>query len=230
MSQVATRRPASRLPRERRVSDIMQAARAVFEEKGYQDALLSEIAERAGVVEGTIYRYFDSKRDLLVRVMEQWFEALLAENDDLASIPGTRERLRALVWRHLTSIRRRPALSRMMLMEIRPDPGYRGSRLYELNRAYTHHVAEIVRRGVATGEFVADVPATLVRDMLYGCIEHHTWAFLRGEGDFAVDATADAITALVYRGLAAPERGPEAVARLEAVAARLERCLKPEQR
>jgi AcrR family transcriptional regulator len=228
MSQTATRRPASRLPRERRVSDIMEAARAVFEENGYHEALLSEIAERAGVVEGTIYRYFDNKRDLLLRVMEQWYEELLAENNDLSSIAGSRARLRALVWRHLTSIRRRPALSRMMLMEIRPDPGYRSTRLYELNRAYTHQVTDIVRHGVATGEFVADVPPALVRDMLYGCIEHHTWAFLRGEGDFAVDATADAITALVHRGLVAP--GNDVVARLESVAARLESCLTREQR
>jgi TetR/AcrR family fatty acid metabolism transcriptional regulator len=66
--------------------------------------------------------------------------------------------------------------------------------------------------------------------MLYGCIEHHTWAFLRGEGDFVVDATADAITALVHRGLAVPDRGGDVVERLEAVAARLERCLAPEQR
>jgi AcrR family transcriptional regulator len=203
---VQARRAASRLPRERRVSEIMEAARAVFEEHGYQDALLSDIAERAGVVEGTIYRYFDNKRGLLVRVLEQWFEELLTENEDLVAIADTRERLRTLVWRHLTSIRRWPALSRMMLMEIRPDPGYRATRLYELNRAYAQHVADIVRAGVAAGAFAADVPAPLVRDMLYGCIEHHTWAFLRGEGDFAVDATADAITALLHRGLAPEPR------------------------
>jgi AcrR family transcriptional regulator len=204
------------------VSDITEAARAVFEEKGYQDALLSEIAERAGVVEGTIYRYFDSKRDLLVRVMEQWFDELLAENQDIPAIGGTHERLRALVGRHLMSIRRRPALSRMMFMEIRPDPGYRASRLYELNRAYTHQVAEIVRHGVAIGEFAADVPAALVRDMLYGCIEHHTWAFLRGEGDFAVDATTDAIVTLLHRGLAAPDRGNEMAGGQGSIAERLD--------
>jgi TetR/AcrR family transcriptional regulator, fatty acid metabolism regulator protein len=200
---VQARRPATRLPRERRVSEIMEAARAVFEEHGYHAAPLSEIAERAGVVEGTIYRYFDNKRDLLVRVLEQWFEELLAENADLASISDTRERLRTLVWRHLTSIRRQPALSRLMFMEIRPDPGYRATRLHDLNRAYTHQLTELVRAGVSAGEFAADVPATLARDMLYGCIEHHTWAFLRGEGDFSVDAAADAITALVHRGLGA---------------------------
>ena len=198
------RRTVSRLPRERRVDDITKAARAVFEEKDYQTALMSEIAARAGVVEGTIYRYFENKRALLVRVLEQWYETLLAENRTLGAISGTEARLRALVWRHLTSIRQHPALSRLMFQEIRPDPGYRATKRYAHNRAYTQQVGVIVRHGVAVGEFAPGIPAALIRDMIYGCIEHHTWAFLRGEGDFAIDAAADAIAGLICRGLAPP--------------------------
>ena len=52
------RRQAVRLPREQRVAEIMQAARAVFIEKGYEEALLSDIAERADVVEGSIIPLF----------------------------------------------------------------------------------------------------------------------------------------------------------------------------
>ncbi len=66
----------------------------------------------------------------------------------------------------------------------------------------------------------------LVRDMIYGCVEHHTWAYLRGEGDFRVDETADMITNVVYRGLAA-EAKSETSARddRDAVAVRLERAV-----
>lgn len=222
------RRSAARLPRERRVADIMAAARDVFTERGYQDALIADIAARAGVVEGTIYRYFANKRDLLVRVIEEWYGAMLARNADLATIGGTRARLHALVRRHLAAIRAEPALSRLMFMEIRPDPGYRATRLYDLNRLYTREVAEIVRHAVATGEFATDVPPALVRDMIFGCIEHHTWAFLRGEGDFSVDAAADGIVTLVCRGLATaaaatdPGRLAAVVARLEEAAVRVE--------
>ncbi len=59
---VPGKRRVFRLSREKRVADIMAAARDVFREKGHGDALLSEIAERANVVEGSIYRYFDNKR------------------------------------------------------------------------------------------------------------------------------------------------------------------------
>ena len=98
MSQSASgRRQVSRLSRERRVADIMKAAREVFSEKGYDEALLSDIAERADVVEGSIYRYFENKRDLLVKVIEHWYKMMLSDYDrQLSGISGTRNRLRCV--------------------------------------------------------------------------------------------------------------------------------------
>jgi hypothetical protein len=95
---------------------------------------------------------------------------------------------------------------------------------------------EVARMAMATPEGPAIV-STLreaeyfaeggVRDMIYGCIEHRTWAFLRNEGDFDTDATADGITDVVFGGLVArkPEDEPmaKAISRMEDVAARLER-------
>ena len=82
MSESAERRQVFRLPRERRVSDLMAAARTVFSEKGYQDTSTAEIAERAGVVEGTIYRYFSNKRDLLIKVVEAWYDEMISDYDE----------------------------------------------------------------------------------------------------------------------------------------------------
>ena len=229
MAQAGTRRQVNRLPAERRIADIMVAARAVFTEKGYSEALISDIAERAGVVEGSIYRFFTNKRDLLVRVVERWYEEMLAQDDEqFAGVRGTWNRIRFIVHHHLMSIRREPALSRLVFQELRPDPDYRKTRLYQLNQAYTHRIVDVVREAAASGEFRSDFSASLVRDLVYGCIEHRTWAFLRNEGDFDVEQTADGITDIVYRGLAKPAAAPDpladSVSRLEAVAERLERA------
>src|SRR6202021_3109600 len=62
----------SRLSREERAADIIKHARILFCEKGYSDTLVSEIAERAGVVEGSVFHYFPTKRDLLIMTVEQW--------------------------------------------------------------------------------------------------------------------------------------------------------------
>ena len=48
---------------------LMDSARAVFFEDGFERANLDEIARRAGLAKGTIYRYFDSKAELYVEVL-----------------------------------------------------------------------------------------------------------------------------------------------------------------
>jgi AcrR family transcriptional regulator len=204
-SETGARRQVNRLPPERRVADILAAARAVFTEKGYQEALISDIAERAGVVEGSIYRFFANKRDLLVKMVEHWYEDMLAHDDEqFGGVRGTWSRIRFIVHHHLASIRREPALSRLVFQELRPDPNYRQTRLFQLNQVYTHRLVDIVKAAMAAGEFRTDISASLVRDMIYGAVEHRTWSFLRDEGDFDLDETADGITEIIYQGLAKP--------------------------
>ncbi|WP_428248524.1 TetR/AcrR family transcriptional regulator [Ferrovibrio sp.] len=199
-----TRKRASRLPRERREADILEAARTVFRLRGYEAASISEIAERAGVVEGSIYRYFQNKRALLVRVIEDWYSGMIEEDSHLlASVTGIRNRLRYIIWHHLKALHDEPGLSSLVFLEFRPDPQYRKTTIYTLNRRYTARATAVVRDAMQSGEFRSDVPPGLVRDLIYGCVEHHTWAFLRGEGGFDIEAVADSITDLVYRGLAA---------------------------
>lgn len=227
MAQSTARRQVNRLPPERRIADIMTAAKAVFTEKGYDEALISDIAERAGVVEGSIYRFFTNKRALLVRVIEHWYEDMLArDTEQFAGVRGSWNQIRFIVHHHLMSIRREPALSRLVLQEFRPDPGYRNTRLFELNQTYVHRIIDVIKEAVANGEFRSNVSPGLIRDMIYGCIEHRTWAFLRNEGDFDVEETADNITDIVYRGLVIDKTAEEplgsVVSRLEKVAARLE--------
>jgi TetR/AcrR family fatty acid metabolism transcriptional regulator len=227
----AARKSASRLPFDDRLGDIMAAARAVLTEKGYEKVTIADIAERAGVVEGTLYRYFANKRDLLVKVALAWFGEQLTEPSHLESIEGTRSKLRHLAWRTLTIIQREPVLARYMLMELRPDPGYRQSPFFELNKRFTSDVLRVCQDAIATGEFRDDVSASMLRDMLFGAIEHRTWAFLRGEGRISIGEVADGIATVIYRGMLAEPRPAASagagdldsvVERLELVAKKLE--------
>jgi TetR/AcrR family transcriptional regulator, fatty acid metabolism regulator protein len=223
------RRQIYRLPRAQRVADIMLTARAVFREKGYSDAMIAEIAERAGVVEGTIYRYFSGKRDLLIKVVEHWYEDMLTDYDrELFGIRGTWNRLRFMIWRHLSVIHNDRAMCRLIFNELRSGPEYRETAVFELNREYTARTLAIIQDAMDSGEFRAGIPLRIVREMIYGGVEHHTWSYLRGDGDFSPEEVADSITDIIYRGLVrsgvALDRGEEAIRRLEEVAERLERA------
>lgn len=196
-------REGGRLSREARAADILRHARAVFAEKGYSDALVSEIAERAGVVEGSVFHYFPTKRELLIKAVEQWYTGLIWDYDQrLESISGTWNRLRFMIWGHLNVIHEQPGMTKLIVDEIRPGPEYRDTAIFELNRAYTRRTLDIIDEAIATGEFRADVPKTVIRAMIYGGVEHFAFAFLRGEGDFSPDEAADSLADIIYRGLA----------------------------
>ena len=51
--------------------EILDAAAALFAERGYERTPVKEIAERAGISPGTIYIYFDGKRDLLLSIADR---------------------------------------------------------------------------------------------------------------------------------------------------------------
>jgi AcrR family transcriptional regulator len=57
-----------------RRSDIMQAALELIAEQGFHRTPMAEIAKKAGVAAGTIYRYFDSK-DLLINELHRKLES-----------------------------------------------------------------------------------------------------------------------------------------------------------
>lgn len=227
MAEKKVRKRVNRLPAEQRIADIMVAARAVFTTRGYESALISDIAERAGVVDGSIYRFFANKRELLMRVIEDWYEKIILEDDQrYYAVRGTWNRIRFIVFHHLQAIVREPALTKLAFTELRADPEYRQMRLYKLNQAYTRRLIELVREAIDNGEFRPDVSPSLVRNMLYGCIEHSTWAFLRHEGKLDIEQVADGIADILYNGLVVRHAEGDILVladRLEAATIRLER-------
>jgi TetR/AcrR family transcriptional regulator, fatty acid metabolism regulator protein len=222
MTRATQRKAASRLSPGKRIADIVAAARLEIAANGYDGTSMLAVAQRAGVVEGTLYRFFKTKQDLMLRVAEQWLEELLAEDFGLGSIRGTWNRLRHLIWRGLQLMHNEPAISRFVMFEMRPSASYRTTRVFQLNRRFTGEVRAVCEEAIQTGEFRNDVSPALLRDMIFGCIEHQTWAFLHGEGDFQLNELADSITNVIYRGMAS--RAPGEDDRVEKVVKRLEKA------
>lgn len=220
-----------RLSKETRVAEIMKASRALFRERGAENFLTSELAERCGISEGTIYKYFASRRDLLVQVAEEWFEEFLEEGHPHDRDLPFRERLLQVIRRNLTIIRSEPSLTRFLLADLRADPGYRSMRIYEQNRRVGRGITDIINDGIASGALRPDVQARTLRNMIQGCIEYQIWSYLRGEGDFSVEQSAQNITDIVVRGVATEtvRTGAldDAVGRIEAAATRFERLVPP---
>ncbi|HEX3955129.1 MAG TPA: TetR/AcrR family transcriptional regulator [Trebonia sp.] len=66
-------------PPDVRWMQITNAAAVVFAEKGFSAARMSDIAEQAGVSQGTIYRFFESKEDIALGLFKVGQDACRAE-------------------------------------------------------------------------------------------------------------------------------------------------------
>ena len=62
---------------------IFSAAVDLFNEKGFSNTSMQDIADNANLAVGTLYNYFPSKNDLLLDIMHEEIEITIAENDAL---------------------------------------------------------------------------------------------------------------------------------------------------
>ncbi|MDO7896937.1 TetR/AcrR family transcriptional regulator [Pseudomonas citrulli] len=109
-----------------RPAEIIEAALDVFAECGFAAAKLGDVAQRAGVVKGTLYRYFDTKEDLF-RAVVQHAVAINLQGIEQASAgdQGTlRERVPLMLDAAAGRLgdRRVPALARLVIGESRTFP------------------------------------------------------------------------------------------------------------
>lgn len=115
----ASERPKFRRRKADRPAEIVEAALAVFAEKGFAAAKLDEIAARAGVSKGALYLYFETKEDLFRAVVEQ----AIAPNLEMmramiAAHPGPISDLLRLVPERLAAILERLPVGGVLKMVI----------------------------------------------------------------------------------------------------------------
>jgi len=83
-----------------RAGDILDAAWDLFADRGYHDVAIADVARSLGVGHGTVYRYFDNKRQLFGHVVERVVERLAtALADEPFDAASTLEEYRAQVVR-----------------------------------------------------------------------------------------------------------------------------------
>ncbi len=225
MPETNTRKKPPRKSRDDRKLEILRAAREVFEEVGYERATVAEIARRIGVVEGTVFHYVGSKRALVLDVMEQFYEqATATQRSGLQGIRGTRNRLHYVIRFHVANMHDNAALCGVILRESRGIDNELTRDIRRLNRAYTDPLKQVLVNGIEAGEIRPDIELPVVRNMVYGGIEHALWDQLSERKTIKVDELAEQITEMVFHGIRLPPSQTQQD-ELTALAARLNHLL-----
>ncbi|OPX32965.1 MAG: hypothetical protein B1H11_13325, partial [Desulfobacteraceae bacterium 4484_190.1] len=76
---------------------VLESAKEIFAKKGYYSATIAEIANNAGVAEGTIYTYFKNKEDLLFSIIRMHFEQLEKVFPDMFHLKHPLRQLRRFI-------------------------------------------------------------------------------------------------------------------------------------
>jgi AcrR family transcriptional regulator len=162
---------------------VLDAALEMFAERGYAGVATNEIAKKAGVAEGTIFKTWKTKKDLLVAVVAPLFFKLMAPRllDELRALvdrpwPDAEALLRALLADRMRFAREHQMLIRVVLQELPfHDEVRRLAQQTVVQRLWPTFEATWTRLQ-AEGK-VVDVPAHVIMRNVFGSLA--VWILVR---------------------------------------------------
>lgn len=152
---------------------LLLAARSIVEERGYAEASVIRIAERAGVASGTLYRHFASKEELFVELFRAVADGeLRAMNEAAASMPAGAGAIDELVEMLLTFAARALRVRHLAwaLLAEPVDPLVDRERIVYRAR-HAELLTSTLERAVAGGEIPAQDVRLTSAALVGGCAE-----------------------------------------------------------
>ena len=164
-----------------RRSAILTVASHLFAEKGYNTTTTAEIAQEAGVAEGTLYHHFGSKDGIFLTIFDEMVVEYLAGAEVMAGEGKTgAETLSGLIRFHFEYLERNKT---RFLVILRDFPNHlaaeRDGRPAEIRNRFsrmTDILSMVLSRGCNDGTLRVNFPvrdtAALLRGILYGTARH----------------------------------------------------------
>jgi AcrR family transcriptional regulator len=192
---------------EARRGQILDAAATVFAEKGFHRATTKEIAQIAGVSEGTIYNYFANKSDLLIGLMTRLAEVESLNEELVDALQGNVRDFFVTVFRHRAdNIQRGQEMLKAILPEVMINPDLREQFTEQFVQQISVLLEQYVQTRIEMGHIrPVNVPLVVraVQGMFVGLI------VLRIMGDEHLlsewDDVPEVLATLIFEGLSSKE-------------------------
>lgn len=193
---------------------ILDAAVDLFLDRGYSNSATSEIAKRAGVAEGTIFRYFRTKKDLLIGtvgplvlravtpIIRERLEAALT-----SEFPSMEAFVRSLAADRLDFARSHPKLVRLLTQELPFHPELREQFSTSFVEAFYPMLLSALDRMRKRG-LLRDAPASSAARMILSVIAGFvlTRLVLAPDAQWDDEAELDFMAQVLGRGLSPEDR------------------------
>ncbi len=142
---------------------VREAALRLIAAHGYAAVSMRQIAAEVGVQAGALYLYTPDKQSLLVDLMREHLDELLAAWDAVILPEGAAERLEAFVRFHIRFHLARPDAVAVAYMELRNLDPANFAEIEALRHAYEDRLSVLLEEGVRSGGFT--VPDTRLATM-----------------------------------------------------------------
>ena len=200
--------------KETRPQELLDAALALFVEKGFAATRSDEVARRAGVSKGTLYLYYPSKEELFKAVVRQNLSNLIAEGLEMVETfeGSTSDLLVDLMRTWWQRIGNTPAagIHKVVLAEVGNFPELAAFYADEVTAPADRLFSSTVQRGIDRGEFrplpVHDVAHALMAPMIFHALHRHSLGACKLPAGVPVDPEAVFATQIdiTLRGLQMP--------------------------
>jgi AcrR family transcriptional regulator len=189
-----------------RTAGILEAARKVFAQKGFSEATVEDVAAAAGVAKGTVYLYYESKRDIYFAALKFGIEQMYAMLDErLKSVSTPQEKLRTLIAVKLQYFEENRDFFKIYYSElgnicIHPSTIDNDFKTLYLEQAKV--VESILREGVrkkVIRAVRAEQTAFAISDIIRGVVTQRVLGWTKGK----IGQDVDFIFDLIWKGIAA---------------------------
>ncbi|MEM1009209.1 MAG: TetR/AcrR family transcriptional regulator [Myxococcota bacterium] len=161
---------------------ILLAAISVLAERGFHRTTVHDIAQAAGVADGTIYLYFKNKDQLLIELFKDLIaRALRAFREELRMHQGAEAKLRAFIKTHLRLVEEEAEIAQIIAVELRQSSMF--IRDYR-NRGFMDYlrlIEGILEEGITEGLFRPSLPVAVIARSLFGALDELALAWLLAE-------------------------------------------------
>ncbi len=181
---------------------ILDAAVAVFAEKGFFTSRISDIADRANVADGTVYLYFKNKEQILMTAINTAFDAFMRHaRTELEKLTSPAERLRRLAFLHLDALGSNRNLAVVFQMELRQSTRF-------LSEFSHHHMVEYltlartaIRDGQASGLFRREMSDKVAANCFFGALDEMVTSWVLSGHEHRLANVADAVVDIFLNGM-----------------------------
>jgi TetR/AcrR family fatty acid metabolism transcriptional regulator len=152
---------------------IINSAKKLFADQGYQKTTIVDISRQAGLSEAALYEYFQGKEDLLLMIPDLWVSELVRDLDEqLFGVKGAVNKLRKYMWWYMRRVEQSPLDAKIVYLFLKTNANFLNTEVYSNVKNFYAYLIDIFEEGRKTGEMKTDLNPRAARDIFVGTMDH----------------------------------------------------------